>query len=138
MGSAMAYTIKSIAYQFKSNEIPDIANNTKNMNLEKKINNTVSNNIPTNSMQTNVINKRSENVKEKTKEKNSVKDGIVKTYNIGKDVMKLGRYVADGQPVNVNTLPNKFRRNNNENVKSDNRESKDDVFKIKEDDANEK
>lgn len=135
MGSAMAYTIKSIAYQFKSNETPNVIGNSKNINLEKRVNNMETTNMGVNSMKTSVLNKNNENIKSK----NSIKDGIVKTYNIGKDVMKLGRYVADGQPIN-NTLPNKFNSKNNktkETFSNDANEKSNTFNKIKEDDIDE-
>jgi len=140
MASAMAYTIKSIAYQFKNNETPNAVNISRNINLEKKFNNIETKDMRVTPMQTNVLNKKSNNIKKMKEEKGSIKNGIVKTYNIGKDVMKLGRYVAEGHPIN-NTLPNKFNSSNNkEREKSSNYgKEKPEIFnKIKEDDKDEK
>lgn len=124
MGAALAHTVKSIAYQFKSND----ANGSSSvaggiMNTPRKMTNMGTTNIQTSSLNTNTINKtndgslKTENLNNRVINKNNFKTGITRAYNVSKDALKLGRYMADGTKVSENPTSSNFNKYNNKNDK---------------------
>ena len=128
MGAAMGNTIKSIAYQFKGNNAenntgePDIissvvnkANNTesepvsgvsyenysKNIMEDKNTNSITTITSPT---ENNTINNNPTNNKihNEVKETNGV-SGVKRAFNVGKEFMNFGMYMAEGRNFNTNS-----------------------------------
>lgn len=124
MGAAIGHTVKSIAYQFKSNDTNGGSNvATGIMNTPKKVTNMGTTNIQTSSLNTNTINKtndgslKTENLNNRVINKNNFKTGITRAYNVSKDALKLGRYMADGTKVSENPTSSNFNKYNNKNDK---------------------
>lgn len=152
MGAAIGHTVKSIAYQFKSNDIKGDSNIAGGIiNSARKVTNMNTSNMQTSSLSTNTINKtkdntlKTENLNSNVINKNNFKTGITKAYNVGKDVMKLGRYMADGTKISENSASNNFNKYSNKNDKLKMNENEDrnlsathNIFNtIKEDDRDE-
>lgn len=163
MGAAMGYTVKSIAYQFKgenSNKtegkdfISRVANRvtTKTeakpiagVSYEEHSKNVMDNAKPIN--QTNITNKEEQTQnpitigKENKEEIPKSTNGFKKAFNVGKEVMNLGMYMAEGRnfKTNENTTTNK-RRYNRPNInnirKEDIEESTNKIISIEEQDNN--
>lgn len=124
MGAAIGHTVKSIAYQFKSNDTNGSSNVAGGiMNTSRKVTNMGTTNLQTSSLNTNTINKtndsslKTENLDNRVINKNNFKTGITRAYNVSKDVLKLGRYMADGTTVNENPPSSNFNKYNNKNGK---------------------
>ena len=166
MGAAMGNTIKSIAYQFKGNNAenrtkePDIisrivnkANNTesepvsgvsyesysKNI-MEDKNTNSITN-IPS-TIENNTINNNPTNNKmqNEVKEPNGV-SVVKKAFNVGKEFMNFGMYMAEGRNFNTNSkndIPRRTysRTNINNTRQEDNKEEeKNKIITVEVDDA---
>ena len=166
MGAAMGNTIKSIAYQFKGNNAenntgePDIisrvvnkANNTesepasgvsyesysKNI-MEDKNTNSITN--ITSPIENNTINNNPTNnkIQNEVKETNGA-SGIRKAFNVGKEFMNFGMYMAEGRNFNTNSkddIPKRTynRTNINNTRQEDNKEDeKNKIITIEADDA---
>lgn len=165
MGAAMTYTVKSIAYQFKNNDnnknegkdiISKVVNNSSTTtdkvsplqvsNYEGRTNNFMDNQKPIN--QTNISNQTNQtennninNEKETTSEKANYGSGIRKVYNIGKEFMNLGMYVAEGKNFRNNNATykktyNKNDTSDNEDIKNQKQEA-DKIITVEENDINE-
>lgn len=194
MGAAMGYTVRSIAYQFKSNDNSSNAsepsvfskifhktNNTTqsvpvngvsyeenstnimdNSNSITKTTNTFDNgisnnpvsssNISNNNIQssnnsnTNISNSHIQNNNEVSDEakESGIKSGVKKAYNVGKEFMNLGMYMAEGRNFRTNSQnrENSNRRNynrpNKDNTrKEDKQEENNETIIVKEDDFDE-
>ena len=157
MGAALGHTVKSIAYQFKSNDTNGGSNIAGGiMNTARKVTNMGTTNMSTSNMQTSSLNTstinktndstlKTENLNSSVINKNNFKTGITRAYNVSKDVLKLGRYMADGTKINESPTSNNFNKYSNKNDKFKMKQNEDrdlnathNVFnKIKEDDANE-
>ena len=194
MGAAMGYTVRSIAYQFKSNDNSSNAsepsvfskifhktNNTTqsvpvngvsyeenstnimdNSNSITKTANTFDNsisnnpvsssNISNNNIQssnnsnTNISNSHIQNNNEVSDEakESGIKSGVKKAYNVGKEFMNLGMYMAEGRNFRTNSQnrENSNRRNyhrpNKDNTrKEDKQEENNETIIVKEDDFDE-
>ena len=137
MAGAMAYSIKTIAYQFKGSE-SQINNNSNQTSLLGRIfnNNETSQITPmkttpmeTNKMNTtpmNSLNTESEQGKENSnnlqKEETSKKNSNItnmgrKAFNTGKEFLNMGMYMAEGR--NFDTRRNYNRNNVNDTRKED-------------------
>lgn len=124
MGAAMGYTVKAIAYQFKGNDEnksqePDIISRVikkATTNQSKQMPGTNYNEHSTNIMdnaksitQANIMDKdentatntisnvKNSNIKDTTNNTPNAVNGIKKAYNIGKEFMNLGMYMAEGR-----------------------------------------
>lgn len=125
MGAALGHTVKSIAYQFKSNDKNESANIAGGIiNTARKVTNMGTTNLQTSSLNTNTINKANDNTLKAEKlnsnviNKNNFKTGITRAYNVSKDVLKLGRYMADGTKLHETQTSNNFNKyNKNDNFK---------------------
>ena len=128
MASAMGYTVRSIAYQFKSNDNREIVGDTENKQEGQDFisrivnkgtrtdskplegNSLVGTNYEENSYnimgKSNVINKANSTEKQENNTainnsssnediKATVSSGLKKAYNIGKETMNLGMYMAE-------------------------------------------
>ena len=133
MAGAMAYSIKTIAYQFKNNEGEN--GTTNNTNILGKIfgkesivhNNSVTpmqtKQLDTKPMQTNNISKTddSKNINKDNIKNHSKKDSIVgygkAAINTGKEFMNMGMYAAEGR--NFRHSRNSNRQNINNTRKGD-------------------
>ena len=137
MAGAMAYSIKTIAYQFKGSE-SQVNNNSNQTSLLGRIfnNNETSQITPmkTNPMETNKMNttpmnslnteseqgkENSNNLqKEETSKKNSnITNMSRKAFNTGKEFLNMGMYMAEGR--NFDTRRNYNRNNVNDTRKED-------------------
>lgn len=163
MGAAMGYTVKSIAYQFKGENgnktegkdfISRVANRvtTKTeakpiagVSYEEHSKNVMDNAKPIN--QTNITNKEEQIQnpitigKESKEEIPKSTNGFKKAFNVGKEVMNLGMYMAEGRnfKTNENTTTNKRmynRPNINNTRKEDIEESTNKIISIEEQDNN--
>ncbi len=163
MGAAMGYTVKSIAYQFKgenSNKtdgkdfISRVANRvtTKTeakpiagVSYEEHSKNVMENAKPIN--QTNITNKEEQTQnpitigKENKEEIPRSTNGFKKAFNVGKEVMNLGMYMAEGRnfKTNENNINNKRMYNTpniNNTRKEDIEESTNKIISIEEQDNN--
>lgn len=166
MGAAMGNTIKSIAYQFKGNNAenntgePDIisrvvnkANNTesepasgvsyesysKNIMEDKNTNSITNITSPT---ENNTINNNPTNnkIQNEVKETNGV-SGVKRAFNVGKEFMNFGMYMAEGRNFNTNSkedIPRRTysRTNINNTRQEDNKEDeKNKIITVEADDA---
>lgn len=170
MGAAMGYTIKSIAYQFKGNDEERLQGQGFISKVIKKattneaipINGTSYEKHSTNIMdkakpmvQTNVTN-QSDNINGNTKsnqeskyenstERNTTNNtgGIKKAYNVGKEFMNLGMYMAEGRNFRNNNYKESKRNYNRPNINNTRKEDEIEedttkvIIKELEDDANE-
>lgn len=163
MGAAMGYTVKSIAYQFKGENgnkiegkdfISRVANRvtTKTeakpiagVSYEEHSKNVMDNAKPIN--QTNITNKEEQIQnpitigKENKEEIAKSTNGFKKAFNVGKEVMNLGMYMAEGRnfKTNENNINNKRmydRPNINNTRKEDIEESTNKIISIEEQDNN--
>lgn len=168
MGAAMGYTVKSIAYQFKGNNEEKAQGEDFISSVLKKATTSESTpmhgtnyeNYSTNIMdnakpiiQTSVMN-QSENINRNTKlNQESTEDsdtkrnqsdnigGIKKAYNVGKEFMNLGMYMAEGR--NFRNNKEKQRSYNRPNINNTRLEDENEenttkvIIKELEDDANE-
>lgn len=164
MGAAMGYTLKSIAYQFKGNSIenkseqPDIisrvvsnGNNTgsnlatgvsyesysKNI-MEEQNTNSITNIANPIENKTNPINNK---ILNEEKEVNNT-SGIKRAFNVGKEFMNLGMYMAEGRNFKTNSQDNMQRRTYNRNNinntrQEDKNEENNKIITMEADDANE-
>lgn len=158
MGAAMGYTVKSIAYQFKNNDnnqsegkdiISKVINNSSTTtekiaplqvsNYEGRTNNFMENQSGINQTENN---SNINNEKESTSEKANYRSGIRKAYNIGKEFMNLGMYVAEGKNFrnNSNEIYKKTYKqdntNDNEEIKNQKHE-RDKIITVEENDIDE-
>ncbi len=129
MAGAMAHSIKTIAYQFKSsNGENNINNNTtflgRILNKENETNrNEVTemqttkmktSPLQTTKMETNTINVNEKNNSEgKDNDKAPVSNSIFRrAYNTGKEFLNMGMYTAEGRNFNNNRTYNRYNINN--------------------------
>lgn len=160
MGAAMGYTLKSIAYQFKgdntnktegNNLINKIVNRTSTKTIAKPIEgvsyesnskNIMENAKPIN--QTNITNntEKTQNTttigKEVNKEISNSSSGIKRAFNVGKEFMNLGMYMAEGKNFKTNENNATDRRmynrpNINNTRKEDLEESTNKIISIEQD-----
>ena len=133
MAGAMAYSIKTIAYQFKGNENQNnsdrtsflgrmISNQTNTDNSQITPMNTTK--METSKMQTNPMNvskmnenKVNDNIKNtKQNDKNNINHNIINSgknaFNTGKEFMNMGMYMAEGRNFKINRQYNKHNINN--------------------------
>ena len=163
MGAAMGYTVKSIAYQFKgenSNKtegtdfISRVANRVTTKTEAKPITGVSYENHSQNIMenakpinQTNITNKEEQIQnpitigKENKEEIPTSTNGFKKAFNVGKEFMNLGMYMAEGRnfKTNENNATNKRmynRPNSNNTRKEDIEESTNKIISIEEQDNN--
>ena len=164
MGAAMGYTVKSIAYQFKgenSNKtdgkdfISRVANRvtTKTeakpiagVSYEEHSKNVMENAKPIN--QTKITQNKTDKMpsveipgKENKEEIPRSTNGFKKAFNVGKEVMNLGMYMAEGRnfKTNENNINNKRmynRPNINNTRKEDIEESTNKIISLEEQDNN--
>lgn len=164
MGAAMGYTLKSIAYQFKGNNVenksgePDIisrvvsnGNNagskpatgvsyesySKNI-MEEQNTNSITNITNPIENKTNPINNK---ILNEEKEVNNT-SGIKRAFNVGKEFMNLGMYMAEGRNFKTNSQDNMQRRTYNRNNinntrQEDKNEENNKIITVEADDANE-
>ena len=146
IGAAMGYTVQSIAYQFKGNGEKSGGNDiisrvitgakTRNAtplpgsNYETHSTNIMENSKPINSA--NIMNQRENSNNKSTtlnnentsnfNNNNIVKNttnslgGVRKAYNVGKEFMNLGMYMAEGRNFKNNTNQNQRRVYNRQNI----------------------
>lgn len=163
MGAAMGYTVRSIAYQFKGENanktegndfISRVVNRASTKTQAKPIegvsyeshsSNIMENTKPIN--QTNITNKteQTQNTtmagKENKQEIPNQASGFKKAFNVGKEFMNLGMYMAEGRnfKTNENNMNNKRmynRPNINNTRKEDIEESTNKIISIEQDDNN--
>ena len=163
MGAAMGYTVRSIAYQFKGENanktegndfISRVVNRASTKTQAKPIegvsyeshsSNIMENTKPIN--QTNITNKteQTQNTtmagKENKQEMPNQASGFKKAFNVGKEFMNLGMYMAEGRnfKTNENNMNNKRmynRPNINNTRKEDIEESTNKIISIEQDDNN--
>ena len=150
MAGAMAYSIKTIAYQFKGNETQ---NNTtsflgrmfaKDRNAqENQITAMPTSKLETTPMQTTTINtsKVNENKKEnkndttkinRVNNNNNISTGR-KIYNTGKEFLNMGMYMAEGRNFKTNREYNRYNINNSrrEDINKQNDEDRNIIENIK-------
>jgi len=152
MGAAMGYTIKSIAYQFKGDNNTNQTNGNSIINkvvnhrttkdnagqsingvsYESHSHNIMENQKPIN--QPNIINETKSNEQSKQLEqinKNKT-NGIKKAFNVGKEFMNLGMYMAEGKNYRSNDNTKNIQRNyNNQNTKdAKNEQNEENIGKI--------
>ena len=162
MGAAMGYTVKSIAYQFKGENtnktegkdfISRVANRvtTKTeakpiagVSYEEHSKNIMENAKPIN--QTNIKDNKTDKKpsveipeKENKQETANQTHGFKKAFNVGKEVMNLGMYMAEGRnfKTNENNINNKRmynRPNINNTRKQDIEESTNKIISLEEQD----
>ena len=163
MGAAMGYTVRSIAYQFKGNEsenqgktdiisrVINKANNTestpvnnvsyesysKNAMEEPNSKSITSGVNTTGNKTTNTIN----NVQNTNKDGSTI-NGIRKAYNVGKEFMNMGMYMAEGRNFRTNTQEQNQRRiynrpNINNTRKEETKEEESKTITVEVDDADE-
>lgn len=160
MGAAMGYTLKSIAYQFKgdntnktegNNLVNRIVNRTSTKTIAKPIEgvsyesnskNIMENAKPIN--QTNITNntEKTQNTttigKEVKNEISNSSSGIKRAFNVGKEFMNLGMYMAEGKNFKTNENNDTDRRmynrpNINNTRKEDLEESTNKIISIEQD-----
>ena len=133
MAGAMAYSIKTIAYQFKGNENQNnsdrtsflgrmISNQTNTDNSQITPMNTTK--METSKMQTNPMNvskmndnKVNDNIKNtKQNDKNNINHNIINSgknaFNTGKEFINMGMYMAEGRNFKTNRQYNRHNINN--------------------------
>ena len=162
MGAAMGYTIKSIAYQFKGNneengvtQQPDFISKVVNKtnNVESKPIDAVSyESYSKNAMEdknsSQVVNATNltENKTNNNNVSNEIKNtnnhsGIRKAFNVGKEFMNLGMYMAEGRNFRTNSQePIQRRTYNRPNINNtreeDKKEENNKIITVEVDDAN--
>ena len=163
MAGAMAYSIKTIAYQFKGNDTQNNSNNTSF--LGRMVSNDVNTDnsqitpISTTKMETNKMQTTPMNTsKINESKKNDGKDNIIqndkgstnhnimnagkKVFNTGKEFMNMGMYMAEGRNFRTNTQEQNQRRiynrpNINNTRKEDTKEEESKTITVEVDDADE-
>lgn len=161
MGAAMGYTVKSIAYQFKSNdskqEEKDIISRTindvenvksvpiKETSYESYSHNAMDNAKPVinsnNPAETNSILDKKQNYNSITNEDKGV-ESLKKTFNIGKEFMNMGMYVAEGKNFKQNSIQESIKESQkrpyiNAKEKAEDIKEKKKIIKVEVDDADE-
>ena len=160
IGAAMGYTVKSIAYQFKGNEnqqktdiisrVINKANNTESVKVGGESYENNSMNAMSEPMSKSVTkdfdtdnnnDKTTANVQTEDKDTNTI-NGIKKAYNVGKEFMNLGMYMAEGRNFRTNGQEQSQRRiynrpNINNTRKEDKTEDENKVTTVEVDDADE-
>lgn len=160
IGAAMGYTVKSIAYQFKGNEnqqktdiisrVINKANNTESVKVGGESYESNSMNAMSEPMSKSVTkdfdtgnnnDKTTANVQTEDKDTNTI-NGIKKAYNVGKEFMNLGMYMAEGRNFRTNGQEQSQRRiynrpNINNTRKEDKTEDENKVTTVEVDDADE-
>ena len=160
IGAAMGYTVKSIAYQFKGNEnqqktdiisrVINKANNTESVKVGGESYENNSMNAMSEPMSKSVTkdfdtgnnnDKTTANVQTEDKDTNTI-NGIKKAYNVGKEFMNLGMYMAEGRNFKTNGQEQSQRRiynrpNINNTRKEDKTEDENKVTTVEVDDADE-
>lgn len=160
LGAAMGYTVKSIAYQFKGNETENQQKTDIISRVINKANNTESVKAGGESYENNSKNAMDEimsksvtkdfstennNVttpmNERNEDTNTI-NGVKKAYNVGKEFMNLGMYMAEGRNFKTNGQEQSQRRiynrpNINDTRKEDKTEDENKVTTVEVDDADE-
>lgn len=160
IGAAMGYTVKSIAYQFKGNEnqqktdiisrVINKANNTESVKVGGESYENNSMNAMSEPMSKSVTkdfdtgnnnDKTTANVQTEDKDTNTI-NGIKKAYNVGKEFMNLGMYMAEGRNFRTNGQEQSQRRiynrpNINNTRKEDKTEDENKVTTVEVDDTDE-
>lgn len=166
MGAAMGYTLKSIAYQFKGNNEegktgePDIisrvinkSNNTEAKPAEGVSYESYSRNVMEDS-NTNSVTNITNPVGNKTTNNNIINNeiqngardttkvsGVKRAFNVGKEFMNLGMYMAEGRNFKTNSQEQMQRRtynrpNINNTRQEDKKEDENKIITVEVDDAN--
>lgn len=168
MGAVMGHTIKAIAYQFKGDKEEKNQGQDIISRVIKKVNNTES--VPINSAsyeehsrnimnnnealnQTNIMENNNQNINQNNTSNNNSENetnnrqtniigGLNKAYNVGKEYMNFGMYMAEGRNFRNNNYENNRiydRPNINNTRKEDKEEEKKTniIIKETEDDADE-
>lgn len=160
LGAAMGYTVKSIAYQFKGNETENQQKTDIISRVINKANNTESVKAGGESYENNSKNAMDEimsksvtkdfstennNVttpmNEQNKDINTI-NGVKKAYNVGKEFMNLGMYMAEGRNFKSNNQVQSQRRiynrpNINNTRKEDKTEDENKTITVEVDDTDE-
>ena len=146
MAGAMAYSIKTIAYQFKGNDTQNNSNNTSF--LGRMVSNDVNTDnsqitpISTTKMETNKMQTTPMNTsKINESKKNDGKDNIIqndkgstnhnimnageKAFNTGKEFMNIGMYMAEGRNFKTNRQYNRHNINNSRKEDFKNKDNED-------------
>ena len=146
MAGAMAYSIKTIAYQFKGNDTQNNSNNTSF--LGRMVSNDVNTDnsqitpISTTKMETNKMQTTPMNTsKINESKKNDGKDNIIqndkgstnhnimnagkKAFNTGKEFMNMGMYMAEGRNFKTNRQYNRHNINNSRKEDFKNKDNED-------------
>lgn len=118
MGAALGYTIKSIAYQFKSNSQTQESDSNKIMR-KPIINQAVE--MPAVNYENHSVNIMGNELASQNKESVNPMSKAKKAYNVGKEAMNLGMYMAEGKNFRTNNnqekhynIPNTYKKDNNE------------------------
>ena len=136
MAGAMAYSIKTIAYQFKGNEVYNSNNNNSFLGRMFAKDSSIQNNqispMKTTQVETTPMKTTPMNVTQSNNEANETKNNIIqnnkisnnnnfstgrKIYNTGKEFMNIGMYAAEGRNFKPQVEYN--RRNINNSRKED-------------------
>lgn len=139
MAGAMAYSIKTIAYQFKGNEVYNSNNNNSFLGRMFAKDSSIQNNqispMKTTQVETTPMKTTPMNVTQSNNEANETKNNIIqnnkisnnnnfstgrKIYNTGKEFMNIGMYAAEGRNFKPQVEYN--RRNINNSRKEDYKE----------------
>lgn len=165
MGAAMGYTIRSIAYQFKGNDesqnsrrtdiisrVINKANNTESVPvngvsyesysknaMEEPNSKSITSNINTTDIKP--TNSTINNIQTENKDNSNI-SGLRKAYNVGKEFMNFGMYMAEGRNFKTNSQEQSQRRiynrpNINNKRKEDIKEDENKTIAVEVDDANE-
>lgn len=153
MGAAMGHTVRSIAYQFKSNsengERPDFisrvmqksneSNVTSSVNCESNSKNAMSesNSRPITS---NAAKTEDKNINKDISKNNSNSGGLKRAYNVGKEFMNMGMYMAEGRNFKTNTTESNTKRfydrpNINATREEDKKKKENNIITVEADDA---
>lgn len=150
----------SVNYESYSKNAMDASSSKSIINSEKPIENKIMNSNMANSMSNNVTNNDMSNsinnipnitmpnkhdIPNNIKESNNVKTGMKKAFNVGKEFMNLGMYMAEGRNFKTNStnrqddkqvVQRKFynRPNINDTRKEDKEEATNRIITVKEDD----
>ena len=160
MGAAMGYTIRSIAYQFKGNNdnsgpqqngiisrVINKVNNPESKTMEAVSYESYSKNImdDKNSKSITNVNQSTENKTINNKLSNEIKEannnigGIKRAFNVGKEFMNLGMYMAEGKNFRTNNQETRRaynRPNINNTREEDKKEENNKTITVEVDDAN--
>ena len=158
LGAAMGYTVKSIAYQVKENEnqqktdiisgVINKANNTESVKVGGESYENNSKNAMDEPMSKSVTkdfstenNNVTTPINEQNEDTNTINE-VKKAYNVGKEFMNLGMYMAEGRNFKTNGQEQSQRRiynrpNINNTRKEDKTEDENKVTTVEVDDADE-